>query len=913
MKRSISILVILVSVISCFSVFTKEESVKAITQFTVEINPLETNTIADYIFRFSIEKTIKVHDMIKLVFPAGTTFTPPLPEEQEARKERMAQLMSCIQYIPPTESWKDPAPGIAFIEYETDGSIILRFFSHFEFNPEQPKFMNLVVHISKEAGITTPPIPGTYRFKIATSTEPTLIESQAVGIANAPFTVDVKPSMVSCIAEYEFQIPLRRKLRVHDWFCIVFPPGTTLKPCLPEEEKARQFRLKDIEDAFYLFGESYIGCLGLPEISFLDDGSMELKLHSPLELDPDKIEFRNILIRFSRKAGIVTPPIPGKVVFSFYTIQDQSPIHSIPTDMQNLTKFTVEVNPKKAGEVSELSFYCRFEKPLKVHDWIKIKLPPGTTFNPPIPEEEKARKERLSSIMDSIQFDCCCLCEVQGLPIITIHPDKSIEIKFNCPFDIETGNQNYTVNMILFSKEAGIVNPSISGSYQYYIASKNEPDYIPSKTVEIIDKVNFQATVCPRLTGKVAHYKFHVVLEARDNNGFRILFPPGTTLNPPLPEKENERIQRLNKIIEAITVENIHCPHCIMITITFHEDKSMELRISSGLYMGPKDSSYQESIIEIDESAGIVNPAAPGSVTFFFNNPQQTNLKESKPIELTDQKLLMEVSPRTPGSVARYQFVYIAEKSMGIHQWINFYFPPGTFLNPPLPTDEEGKKKRLKEIGSVIEYSIGEAELYQTFPIVETMEDGSLRLKISSALVFDPLDQYYRETVITITEKAGISLPQTSGNYLFYLALQNEPDKTPSQPVEVTDSIITPARVTLSNPSAGEPTGLDIQFSVGSAGELRFTEDFIYLNFPDSFQCSISDFLSDQPDYRYDMIFINDIPLLAEPDWSGSILALPVLQNIKAMGTVNIHIDQRYGFTNPFEEGTYTIQVNTSV
>ena len=60
MKRSISIIVILVSVVSCFSVFKKVEPVKAITQFTVEINPLASNAIADYTFRFSIEKPIKV-------------------------------------------------------------------------------------------------------------------------------------------------------------------------------------------------------------------------------------------------------------------------------------------------------------------------------------------------------------------------------------------------------------------------------------------------------------------------------------------------------------------------------------------------------------------------------------------------------------------------------------------------------------------------------------------------------------------------------------------------------------------------------------------------------------------------------------------------------------------------------------
>ncbi|MCE5223485.1 copper amine oxidase N-terminal domain-containing protein [bacterium] len=913
MKRCISVIVVLACVISFFSVLEKAEPAKAITKFTMKVNPSSTNVIATYTFRFSIEKTIQVHDIIKLVFPPGTTFTPPLPEEQEARKARLVQLMNCIQYIPPSESWKDPEPGIALIDCEKDGSITLIFRSHFEFNPEQSAYRDLVVTVSQEAGIVTPSLSGAYRYKVATSAEPTFAESQTVEISDASFTASIFPPMISTIAEFEFQIPLRKTIKVHDWFCLVFPPGTTLTPPLPEGEKALQYRLKDIVDAFSLSGVGFEACLGLPQITFQNDGSMELKLHSPIELDPAKPEYKNIRIKFSRKAGFTTPPTPGKIQFSFYTIRDLSLIRSQEVELLNLTKFRIEIDPPVAGEVAEFSYYFRFEKPIKVQDWIKIKLPPGTTLNPPLPEEEKARKERLRKITEAINFDNGSCDEIQILPMITVLSDGSMEIQFNNHVNINPDDQRYVNTMIVFSKEAGIVNPSVPGSYQYSIASKYEPDYVSSQPVEIMDKTAFQVTVCPKLTGKVATYRFYIKLNKvlGTHEWFQLTFPPGTTLTPPLPEDEHERKLRLRSIAEAFTIDQKSCADCQGLPIlTFQKDGSFIIKVSSPFGMGPYQNTYQETIIEIDASAGITNPTTPGPVSYFFKNQQETGLKGSKPIELVAQKLKVEVNPTSVGSVARYQFVYIAEKKMEMHQWISFYFPPGTTLNPPLPDDEQGKKERLREIGSSIEYDLGEES--NPIPILETKEDGSLNLRISSTLVFDPMDRHYRETVITITEKAGICLPHNPGKYLYHLSFQNEPNKTASQPVEVTRSTTTPAEVSLSHPFVGEPTGLDIRFQLGASGDLRFTEHYFHISFPESFRCALSAFLSDQPEYRFEMISINQIPLLTKPSWTGSVLTLPVLQDMKPSDTVWIHIDPKYGFINPYEAGEKFIFVSTS-
>lgn len=328
--------------------------------------------------------------------------------------------------------------------------------------------------------------------------------------AISDFSVKLQPRLVSTIAEYEFHFKLSKKVLVHDWFHITFPPGTDFCPPLPGEGRDRNIRLKQIMVSFVMDSKSCAESQGMPFVTFLEDGSMQIRLSSPVELNPFVDNYQETVIQIKKSAGIMNPPCPGEVTFSFRTQHEETFI-SQPVEILGISKLYVGVNPPIIGSVAEYDFIVNLEKSLKPHDWIKIKFPPGTSFDPPIPEKESERKQRLRDILDAVSFpDCTCGDIIMGLPIITRENDSSIVMLFNTPIEINTGLDSYDRTEILISKEAGIVNPTIAGFYRFYMATKSEATFFESQPVELIDPSKFNMEVYPQLTSHIADYGFHL-------------------------------------------------------------------------------------------------------------------------------------------------------------------------------------------------------------------------------------------------------------------------------------------------------------------------------------------------------------------------------------------------------------------
>lgn len=66
----------------------------------------------------------------------------------------------------------------------------------------------------------------------------------------------------------------KKELLVHQTITLLFPPGTTLTPSLPEDENERREMLNQIDNAVYVNGLSVGGCIGLPRVEFNQDGSI---------------------------------------------------------------------------------------------------------------------------------------------------------------------------------------------------------------------------------------------------------------------------------------------------------------------------------------------------------------------------------------------------------------------------------------------------------------------------------------------------------------------------------------------------------------------------------------------------------------------------------------------------------------
>jgi len=265
------------------------------------------------------------------------------------------------------------------------------------------------------------------------------------------------------------------------------------------------------------------------------------------------------------------------------------------------------------------------------------------------------------------------------------------------------------------------------------------------------------------------------------------------------------------------------------------------------------------------------------------------------------------VSPKYIGDVAYFEFIYTVEAELPVHAWIELKFPPGTSFNPPIPTEETAKKERLKLITDNIEFNFCEI---MGLPIINYLPDGSVTIlfrdNTNKREIGDKIKLY-------IYKGAGIANPTTPGSYRYAIRTENEPDFYKSQPVMIYGSTLSPATVKLTNPIAGETTGIEIEFTLGEADLLHFWVDSFIIEFPKTFIFYIM--LMDMDKNMNNMIFINDVPLIYQTVLLGSDtsettgLVLPVLKSTKPYEHIKITIDQRFGIRNPFKPGEYTVGV----
>ena len=178
-KRILSLFVVVIILMVGFVI--KPAPAKAIKNFTVEVTPKVVGEVAEYKFQFTVEKKTGVHQWVYMSFPKGTILTPPLPEGEIERKERLSDIMYSIKIqpsgVPCCDEW---CPGLPIFVFKDDGTMDMKFSNCYEFDPEKGQFS--CITIKKEAGITNPTQAGTYTYKISTQQEPTMFESQPVEI-----------------------------------------------------------------------------------------------------------------------------------------------------------------------------------------------------------------------------------------------------------------------------------------------------------------------------------------------------------------------------------------------------------------------------------------------------------------------------------------------------------------------------------------------------------------------------------------------------------------------------------------------------------------------------------------------------------------------------------------------------------
>lgn len=163
----------------------------------------------------------------------------------------------------------------------------------------------------------------------------------------------------------------------------------------------------------------------------------------------------------------------------------------------------------------------------------------------------------------------------------------------------------------------------------------------PIHDVEAITGLN--VVVSPAISGQKAEYKFSFTLEKTIMvfQWIKFNFPKGCLLVPPIPENNEERIERLKEIGRAIhfcgseTSPSQDWDPCKSLPIIdIEKDSSLTIKISSWIELDPSKEGYRDICITISKEAGIVLPSQSGAYTFKVSSQPEPVFIESPVIEI---------------------------------------------------------------------------------------------------------------------------------------------------------------------------------------------------------------------------------------------------------------------------------------
>ena len=306
----------------------------------------------------------------------------------------------------------------------------------------------IVVTFPLEAGIINPTRSGTYRLRVSTSKEPTVVSSYPYVIYSSVISrpkVEVIPNVVTAIAEYTitFKTGPSGSLREHfDIISVKFPSDTYVPDLISEEDvKINGF------DAY--------------EVS---TSGRKVTIKVPVNIEPKE----EVEIVFTKQCGIKNPTEPGNYYLSVATSKEPTYVTSyyykiVESMIKNLL---VSVNPSVTKVEAEyrISFTTGEHGALEEGDRIYIKFPPYTKLPDSI-------DKHLITINGEI------LDKSPGIN----KTERLITIKTPTSF----GDEEEIV--IIISREAGIKNPGIPGSYKLKVWTEKEPTEVLSNSYTLTE------------------------------------------------------------------------------------------------------------------------------------------------------------------------------------------------------------------------------------------------------------------------------------------------------------------------------------------------------------------------------------------------------------------------------------------
>lgn len=459
------ILTMIISVIS----FIKPVPVKAIQNFTVAIQPKSTNTAVTYTFRCVLEKPLKVHESVSIVFPPGTTLNPPLPVD---KKERMERLNKISESIDLSDCPCDICMGLPIIGFLKDGSMELRFNSWCAYDPASPDYVGTTITISKEAGIITPSTEGKYPFFIKTQSENVYLKSALVGIGNStvskPIVSLTSPSQGAKTGlSITFTIGFTGGMTFSNGnYYIIFPSQTIL----PSQTALYSYDMISINGYPVLKKPLWVDkMLILPVTKSVGSGDV-------------------VTIKIEERFGIVNPYKDGEYTLEVYTTEELTKVQSQPYRIQ-ASEYPVHTGLSTDAPNQNTAIQLTY-----LHD--QPSLPSGSLVGIFFPEGYSVP----AAIWEgSIQINGKSPAEVKC-------QENIVSIVTPIPFDLDQ-----TIE-IRISMDAGIKNPVEPGNYQFSILYRVTGIRYYSDVIFIREPeltINGISLSCPN-SGEIATYHIEI-------------------------------------------------------------------------------------------------------------------------------------------------------------------------------------------------------------------------------------------------------------------------------------------------------------------------------------------------------------------------------------------------------------------
>jgi len=486
--RSISFLIVFMLGLSSFMFYSTPAS--AINNFKMEVTPRKVGVKATYKFHFSIEKTVKVHEWIKLWWPKECTL-PPLPEDEHKRKEELKRIIESMSIgLSPCSSCQ----GLPIIDYEENS---LKFNSHIELDPSKEGYRDITVTVPDIVGVVNPPSPGKYQCKVATQPEPTAAKSELfeivlskIGVPEGSPVVTVVPTTYKALAAYKIGFNVGMGGFLKDSVGIIkikFPEGTNLsKSDIPT-------------NAIIINGKP----LTVKPLA----SKTQLSFTTPVAVaDSGRVE-----VEITDRAGIINPSKPGTYTLEVATTADNE---FVPSNEYVIEKggAVLKVIPPKVNRKAEYSFAFILEENtnISIGDRIFVKFPEGTT----VPKNLEK-----SAIL------------INDTPISNVSI-KDLEVSIYSPLNLKSGD---TAD-IKFGVENGITNTAKSGEIKLGYKYQASGDYMYTTAVNLTEsKLELkEIVILPKNANSLASYTIPMILG--DNGALQkgdfiaVVFPETTTI-----------------------------------------------------------------------------------------------------------------------------------------------------------------------------------------------------------------------------------------------------------------------------------------------------------------------------------------------------------------------------------------------